>query len=621
MSEPGPWGVARGWWSFDGTWNDADPASVAALEAAQGAAEYPQGPPPVDPIWFVIEGVAEPLRSPALIELDDGGGEVESATALPPDLPLGAHLLRPLDGGPTTRLFVVPAKAPRPARGWGWSAQLYGVRSRHSWGHGDLVDLGDLARWAADGGASLVAHNPLGATLPISEQQPSPYFASSRRFLSPLYLRVESVIGADLIGEELSAAAEAGRELSQKRRIDRNRVWELKLGVLEQIWHAVRDAPVVRRSLVDAARDDVLTAHATFCALAERHGAGWTEWPAGHRDPSSGEVAAFRAQHSDRVDFWRWLQLECDIQLEHAASTGAGLMGDLPVGFDPSGSDAWMDQDQLATGCRVGAPPDELGPQGQDWGLPPYIPWKVRASGYSTWIDTLRRSFRHASSVRIDHVMGLFRLYWIPEGADPTRGAYVYQFGSELLDLAVMEAARAGATLVGEDLGTVEPEVREAMGTRDVFGYRIGWFEDDPPVEWPSTTLGSITTHDLPTVAGAWTGVDAALRLEAGLRPDPEGDERFRNRLGRLARLGGVDDLEGVDVDEVNRGAHRSLAAAGSDLVLATLEDAVGVREWPNVPGTVDERPNWRLALPVELEELDGHGAADITALMQEGRS
>lgn len=616
MSEHGPWRIADGWWGTDGNWHEVDPDTRAALERAQGAADHPDGPPPGDPVWFVTHGQATPLQTPAVIDLDDGLGEVRAGASLPPDLPLGAHRLHPLDGGPTTRLFVVPERAPRPERGWGWSAQLYALRSAASWGQGDLVDLGSLARWAAEGGASLVAHNPLGATLPLAEQQPSPYFTSSRRFLSPSYLRIESVLGADLAGEAVTAAATAGRRLSEKRRIDRDAVWDLKLGALEQIWEEVRATQVVIDLLRAADHDETSTAHATFCALAEHYGSGWRGWPAAHRHPGSERVAEFRAAHRDRVDFWRWVQLECEVQLAHAASSGAGLMGDLPVGFDPDGADAWLDQDQLAIGCRVGAPPDDLGPLGQDWGLPPYVPWKLRATGYSSWLDTLRRSMRHCSALRIDHVMGLFRLFWIPPEADATRGGYVYQFGSELLDLAVMEAARAGVALVGEDLGTVEPGVREAMAAREVFGYRIGWFEDEPASRWPTNTLGSLTTHDLPTVAGLWTGVDAAMRSEVGQPVDPHADATLRQRLASMA---GVDPSV-TDVELVTDRAHRALADAGSDVVLATLEDAVGVRERPNLPGTVDERPNWRLALPVALEELDAAGAAKVAATMRASR-
>jgi len=209
--------------------------------------------------------------------------------------------------------------------------------------------------------------------------------------------------------------------------------------------------------------------------------------------------------------------------------------------------------------------------------------------------------------------MGLFRLFWIPQGMTAAQGGYVSQFGAELLDLAVMEAARAGATLVGEDLGTVESEVREALSTRDVFGYRIGWFAEDPPEQWPANTLGALTTHDLPTVAGLWSGADAEQRAKAGIPPDPDGDLTLRVRLAHLA---GVQEGETAPASEVIRSAYRTLANSGSDLAMVTLEDATLMMERPNLPGTTDEHPNWRTALPVLIEDLDSSAAEDISADM-----
>lgn len=611
------WGVADGWWDVDGIWHDVDPGTRSALQVAQGADEHPDGPPEDTPIWIVRTGEHAPLWSPATIVLEDGA-QTSVEGALPPDLPLGAHELHPEDGGPVTRLFVVPPRAPRPARGWGWSAQLYAARSRASWGHGDLADLADLARWSRGTGSELLAHNPLGASLPLTHQQPSPYYASSRRFWSPLYLRVESVIGADLLGDSLDAAARAGRALNDAPMIDRDEVWRLKLDALERIWGQVRQSRAVVDSLAIATADEALTRHATFCALAEHHGGGWLDWPEEHRHPGTASVEGFRDTHADRVSFWRWLHLETEVQLAAAAAAGSSLMADLPVGFDPSGSDAWADQDLLALGCRVGAPPDDFGPEGQDWGLPPYVPWKLRNAGYGPWLDTLRRMLRHSAALRVDHVMGLFRLFWIPPGHSATSGGYVYQYGTELLDLAVMEATRAGATLVGEDLGTVEDDVRAALSERDVFGYRIAWFQDDDPAGWPPNTLASLTTHDLPTVAGLWTGEDARQRELAGAAADPDGDALLR---GRLARLVGAGPDEDVALDEVLVRAHRRLAASGSDLAVATLEDAMGVGERPNLPGTVDEHPNWRRALPLPIDALDATAAPAIADAMRSGRS
>ena len=624
MSRHDQWGVAEGWWTTDGHWHPVEDHTMDALRASQRDRLSEDGPPPDPPMWFARAGERHPLHSPGTVQLDDGTS-LECVAELPPDLPLGAHRLHPADGGPTTELFVVPRRSPRPRRGWGWSTQLYASRSHRSWGLGDLADLGDLARWTAECGGSLLAHSPLGAPLPTDHQQPSPYYASTRRFWSPLYLRIEDVRGAELVGGPLDVAVAVGRALNADDRLDRDRVWALKRAALESIWAQVGASERVRDELARAGGDAELTRFAVFCALAEHHGSGWSTWPDELRHPDSDAVTAFAGQHGERVAFHRWIQVEADAQLQRAAGAGAGLMADLPVGFDPSGFDAWTDQDLLALDCSVGAPPDDFSPTGQDWGLPPYIPWRLRSVAYRPWLDTLRRVLRHSAALRIDHVMGLFRLFWIPSGGSALEGGYVHHRGSDLLDLAVMEAALAGATLVGEDLGTVEHEVREALTGRDVFGYRIGWFADDPPANWPATTLAALTTHDLPTVAGIWSGQDAADRASAGQAPDPAGDARLLSHLERLAAgsshppIGETDERE-TDEREMSLRAHAALARSGSDLALATLEDAVGVRSRPNLPGTVDEHPNWRRALPVPIEDLDAAGAAQVAAIMTHGR-
>lgn len=621
------WNVADGWTGTDGRWHDVDPSTRSALQAAQGAAEHPDGPPSGPPLWFVRPGERHRLWSPCSVELEDGT-RIDPSMDLHPELPLGTHRLVPDDGSEVTTLFVVPGSIPGPGRTWGWSTQLYATRSRTSWGLGDLGDLARLARWSARSGASLLAHNPLGSTVPLRTQQTSPYYASSRRNLSPLYLDVAAVPGAELLGSSLQRAADAGAALSDSPLIDRDAVWQLKLGVLRQIWGLVRLDGRTRATL-EADHDPDGVDHAVFCALAEHHGSGWRDWPVGHRHPRGVAVAEFVEGHRDQIEFWRWLQLETVRQLQSAATAGAGLLADLPVGFDPSGADAWVDQDLLALDCSIGAPPDDLGPLGQDWGLPPYIPWKLRAAGYRPWLDTLRHVLGHGAALRVDHVMGLFRLFWIPSGGDARHGGYVYQGGSnggdgdivELLDLALMEAARAGAFLVGEDLGTVEPEVRTAMTRRRVFGYRIAWFEDEPARQWPADSLAALTTHDLPTVAGLWTGDDERARIAAGQPADAEAEATMR---ARLAHMSGLDPSSGgahVDADGIDTvldAAHRGLAESGSDLAIATIEDAIGTVRRPNLPGTVDEYPNWRIPLPVSIEELDDAGAVRVAFIMGE---
>lgn len=683
------WRVSDGYFNTSGKWVVTDEDVRRRLHASIGGGSVPSGRGSSDPVggsdrraagaapgaldgpdlvptWFVTQGEAAGLWHPARLMLEDGT-ELPSAESLPPDLPLGSHQLVPDDGGPTTNLFVVPARQSLPARSWGWSSQLYATRSHQSWGHGDLGDLATLASWSSSLGAGLVAHNPLGSSLPLPHQEPSPYFGSSRRYLSALYLNIEAIPGAGATGVNLDNLARAGRALNHSRLIDRDQVYALKMQALEQIWTALSDSEAGRNPRMVAALGDSdrdLTCHSVFCALAEAHGSGWSTWPARFSHPDSPAVEEFRRANSDRVAFWRWVHLELDEQLAAAANCGAGLMGDLAVGFDPDGSDAWADQDLLALDCRIGAPGDDFNPDGQDWGVTPYVPWKLRNDAYRPWLQTLRRVLRSCAGLRIDHVMGLSRLFWIPsgpsdfklgsspdagpDGADShsspcerrSPGAYVYQFGTELLDLALMEAVRAGVWIAGEDLGTVEDGVRNAMATRGIFGYRVGWFEDTDPTTWPAETIGSLNTHDLATVAGVLAANDQSLEGSA--------DENDLLLLGRLKRLAGRRDRPvtgsssrpdpastdqaavdtagdvtavGDTADEVIVAAHTRLAAAGSAVVLASLDDAQAVAEQPNHPGTVDEFPNWRLALPVPIEHYGETLAPRIArAMVQNGR-
>ncbi len=601
------WGVGDGWWATTGAWVDVDTGTRRSLRSAIGE-------PRESWCWFVEAGSTEPIWSPGTVEIDPdipgGGGSLEVLDHLPGDLPTGAHRLVS-DNGHVTHLFVVPHRAPDIGRGWGWSVQLYGLRSERNWGHGDLADLAVLGRRCAEEGASVLAHNPLGPPVPVAPLQPSPYYPSSRRVGSPLYLAVERVPGAELLGAELERAAAAGQALWRGGRVRHDEVWDLKMDALERIWVALgRPDPVLSSEPLESRRAGgaawvrACAVNARFNALAEEQGCGFSDWPGELRSVDSPAVHDACNRLAERVAFWRWVLTQLDEQNAVALDSGPGLLADLPVGFDPGGADAWADAGLLALGCRIGAPPDDFAPHGQDWGLPPYIPWALRAAGYRPWLDTLRCAMRHASVLRIDHVMGLMRLYWIPEGGDPRRGGYVYGFGTELLELAVMVAHTAGVALVGEDLGTVDPSVREVMDRRGVYGYRVGWFEDAPPPQWPPRTVATPSTHDLPTLAGLWDGTDAEDRRLAGLAEDPVADALLRRRMARLA---GVDPDDQVPLAEVVRRSQEGMGGAGSDLAVANLEDAALQRRRPNLPGTIDAHPNWRQALPTALEALDLH--------------
>ncbi|MBA3302919.1 MAG: 4-alpha-glucanotransferase, partial [Acidimicrobiia bacterium] len=422
-------------------------------------------------------------------------------------------------------------------------------------------------------GAGFLALSPLHAPAPSPPQQPSPYYASSRCFLNPLHLRIDEVDGAELASEEVGRAAAAGRALNEDRLVDRDRVWALKREALEACFRAVgRPGPGP-------------STWGRWCATAEVLGGDWRTWPPG---------TDIGAASAERAAFHDWLQEQLDRQV---AAVGLPLVQDLAVGFDPGGFDAWRWQDQLALDWRIGAPPDEFNRAGQDWGLPPFIPSALTAGGYQPWVATLRSVLRHAGGLRVDHVMGLFRLWWVPRGGSPADGAYVRYPAADLLDILATESQRTEAVVVGEDLGTVEPSVRTELAARNVLSTRLLWFEDKPPERWPEQALAMVTTHDLPTIAGVWTGADLDGQRSAGVPVTEDGN------AGLLAKLAGLVD-DGADLPAVIEAAHRALARTLSALVAATLEDVAGVVERPNMPGTLDTWPNWSLALPVPLEDL-----------------
>jgi 4-alpha-glucanotransferase len=288
-------------------------------------------------------------------------------------------------------------------------------------------------------------------------------------------------------------------------------------------------------------------------------------------------------------------------------------IADMPVGVDPGGFDAWDWQAQLAMGASVGAPPDRFNTAGQDWGLPPFIPSRLRAAAYRPFIETINAQLRHAGGLRIDHVLGLFRLWWIPSGQDPARGAYVRSHTDELLEIVALESARAGAVVIGEDLGTVPPGVRRELRRRRLLSTRLALFERVPPSRYPAQSFAGVTTHDLPTIAGAWSGSDLEDQAASGLSPDRAALETLRSRLARAAGVATDAPLDNVAVR-----LHERLAEAPPDLIAATLEDALRVEQRPNIPGTVaPARDNWSLALPVPIEELvaDERVRATVEAL------
>jgi len=487
---------------------------------------------------------------------------------------------------------------PPPERGWGWAIQLYAARSKDSWGIGDLADLRRFCRWARSAGASVVQISPLGAQPPTTPYQFCPYYSSSRRFRNTTYLRVEEIDGAERVASELAPLRDQARTLNSERLIDHDAVFALKSQALELIFRA---APRPR-GLAGWQRKQgrALTDFATFDALAEAHGAAWRSWPSSLQSPRATGVKRARAELAERVAFHQWAQFHLHQQLARAARE-ISLIADVPVGFASDGFDAWRWQDLVAPGTRVGAPPDYFFPDGQDWGMPPFDPWKLQASHFEPFIDAIQATAAYANGLRLDHVMSLFRLFWIPEGTGAAAGAYVRYPSNALLAALAAESRRSGSFVIGEDLGLVEPSVKTSLQRVGVPGYRLLWFETEPSESWPQQSVAAIGTHDLPTVAGIWR------------RTEP--DHRQHHLRSRLVDATGLpDDADALDVAVA---AYQRLAKSKSCLVLASMEDALAVDERPNVPGTTTEWPNWRLALPVPLEEIEqAEGPGRIAEVM-----
>ena len=595
-----PFGIVDDFIDTTGATRKTSPETRAALRAAMGAdpkAEAPDDDGTRD-VRVLTPGGDRRLAGRADLVLEDGSHRAV-AGELPGDLPLGYHRLYP-EGGGEQSLIVAPAHCflPDGLRTWGFAAQVYAARSRGSWGIGDLVDLARIGRLTRRLGGGVVMVNPMTAPTPVPPIEPSPYYPSSRRFSNPLFLRVEEVPGWDRLEAGLrDRLGNAGRALNADRRIDRNAIFKLKMEALETIFAGFNG-----EAGFDWFRDgqgQALVDFATYCALAERHGKDWRAWPPELRRADGPAVAGFRAANAKRIELHAWLQWRLDAQLAAAAETIA-VVNDLPIGLDVAGADAWCWQDLMARDVSVGAPPDEFNANGQDWGLTPFIPYRLRAARYRPFIETIRAMLRHAGGLRIDHVMGLFRLFWVPRALGTKGGSYVRSRPDELLAIVALESERARAFIIGEDLGTVEPGVREKLGERRMLSYRLLYFEPSPPQHFPEMALSSVTTHDLPTIAGLWTGADAVAQRNIGLDPNDGGTKALRDKLRQLGQL--PDD---ATVETVIESTHRAIAAAPSRILLATLDDAIAVPERPNLPGTVDQYPNWSLALDKPLEEIE----------------
>ena len=612
------WGIADGFHDVHDIWHATDPSVVEQIHAAltrsantgtninpttaHSGDRHRDRAQPSPEVQFTRPDARLPIAGRAELVLEDGA-TTDVENALPSGLPLGYHRLRAADGTVSTLIVVTPPGAHQSLdRRWGWSVQIPALRDQHSWGIGDLGSLGRFATLAGASGADVVQTSPLHAPVISPPRDPSPYFPSSRIWRDPNLISIAHVLST------------THGDSPQRLSTDRNQIWRAKRGALWTHWETSQSNADPGFVAWRRNQSSSLELFATHEAISERLGSTWPNWPMGLRRPDGDGISSFVSANADLVGFHAWLQWLVDNQLS-AVAEHVGLITDLAVGVNPQGADAWRFQDQYVDGVHIGAPPDEFNPAGQDWGLCPFDPAALRRARYQPFIEALRANLRHATALRIDHVMGLFRLYWIPIGNPPPLGAYVNQNAGELLDLVCLESHRSGATIIGEDLGTVDSEMRDAMKQRDILGTRLVWFEDPLPSAFPTSCLASISTHDLPTVAGLLDGSDATERATVGVAVDADADAALVRRLDAAARQGGA--VTSVDPISCAVAATRALAQGPAAVVVSTLDDALGVTRRPNIPGTTDERANWSIPLPVTVENLaEQPGVIAMTAAL-----
>ncbi len=569
---------------------------------------------------------------------DLGGRQLGRARFhLPAGLPLGWHraVAETSTGAHEADVVVTPARLRvheqlGARRAYGLQAQLYSVRSDRSWGIGDLGDMRDLAAIsAARHGADFLLVNPLHASYPTAPVEPSPYLPVTRRFMSPLYLRIEDVPELrDLppyARQRISLLRTTVQAWNERTdRLERDEVLTAKMEALEELYAVPRTAG--RQALFEAYRrreGQGLEDFATWSAIAEKLRG---EQDAALKDLDDRTVEQARTELADRIEFHAWVQWLLDEQ-QSAAQTAAldagmriGVMHDLAVGVEQVGADSWRLRHALASGVGVGAPADQYNQQGQNWDQPPWHPEGLRDASYRPWRDMLRSLMRHAGALRIDHVLGLFRLWWIPEGNTAADGAYVFYDHDAMVGILALEAHRSNTLVVGEDLGTFEPWVRDYLSDRGILGTSILWFEYDhegkplPPEDYRELCMASVNTHDLPPTAGYLAGDHVTLRHELGLLERDLEEEQTADAAGREEVLDALRDegllQPGADIEDTVIALHRHLARTPSLLLGVSLVDCVGERRIQNQPGTDEEYPNWRIPLadaqlhPVTIDDL-----------------
>lgn len=650
---------------------DGDEASSAEIETAIAVHESRQATELLPPVLVLYEDDSRwqlPARAPQTdapdvtldwrIDAEDGAvqqGHVGAEWPTAQRLPTGYHQLSLVRGGETIArcsLIVAPRSTYRPpalhgdGRVWGVVAQLYALRSERNWGIGDFSDLARLVELCGEAGAGAVGVSPLHAMFPHNPAHASPYSPSSRLFLNLLYLDVEAIADCAECGDVRATVVSDGfrEQLAMLRRgelVDYVGVAAAKREVLERLYAHFRREHLARSSARAQQFNQFrklhgtdLRRHALFDALQShfhRSDAtiwGWPVWPEAFRNPESPQVAAFEREQIEAVEFHEYLQWQADLQLAQVARRASrlevGLYVDIAVSIDRAGAEAWSEQSLYALDASIGAPPDEYNPKGQNWGLPPLDPARLRAAAYAPFIAMLRANMAHAGALRIDHVMGLMRLYWIAPGAEASAGAYVHYPFDDLLAIVALESQRNRCLVIGEDLGTVHPEVRTKLATAGVLSYGVLFFERRPdggfkaPADYLRQSIAVVSTHDLPTLAGWWEGRDLALREQLDLFPRPEVreqqvHERAQDRARLLHALAheqllppgiGVDPAQLPALDAAcGRAVHAYLARSPAQIVVAQLEDMLLAADQVNLPGTTDQVPNWRRKLTLALEQ------------------
>jgi 4-alpha-glucanotransferase len=574
---------------------------------------------------------------------------------LPADLPLGYHRIATwLDAGLAgeTRLIVAPPRCYEPpsvaagVRSWGIAVQLYSLRSDGNWGMGDLHDLRELIAQAAPMGCSIVGLNPLHALLPAVPDQISPYSPSNRQFLNVLYVAVPDVpeFAECAPAQERVADPEFQALLRQLRatsNVDYPRVAAAKFAVLRMIFEHFRNAHLATGTERAAAfhkfvreRGEPLRLHAIFDALDADLRLlgpqywGWPSWPEEYRDPLSPAVNRFARDRAGEVEYFlylQWLaeeQLYAAQQLARQSGMAIGLYGDVAVGANPGGSETWANRHLYVQQASVGAPPDPLALKGQDWGIPPQSPAELRAQEYEPFVTLIRNNMRATAALRLDHVMTLFRLWWVPRGSSSARGAYVHYPLDDLVAILALESVRNHCIVIGEDLGTVPDEVRDAMERYHVYHYKVLLFEKEEdqrfkaPWRYARNALATVTTHDLPTLRGWWEGLDIGLREQLDLYPaasqaEEDGRGRERERVAMMQALS-EQRLWHWESHEpppdyspaLARAIQCYLGVSNAGLAMIQIEDLIGMPDPANVPGTHQEHANWQRKVAINTADI-----------------